>query len=520
MKPYCLIFGLILYIPLLFGQSHQGANETKDRPLRLEVKVNSDKETYRIIPCGQHGMILFYQSIELTADNAVKWYFAFYDKNLQQVWIRNVPIESGLGYREAILEQDTLMFFFEADKKKKKESNDFQILRIALNNGNLILNNGVLTHPASIAGFVVLHQRAYIGLNQDDGFAKILVLDLPTGKKMEFHILKNNKATIAGMTMIASNHRLFLQVLKKIGKQTNQLQLVSINLEGTNPVLFEPEYNSMVYHMDQCKMIETANQTLLNIGSYLQEAKLRKIKEHEATGLFTSLANPETMTSAIKFFNFLDLDHIADLLNERDLLSLKKKSLKKPQNEQQFSLDLSLVLHDIIKWKDQYLLAAESYYPQFRTETYTDYDFYGRPYTNSYNVFDGYRFTGFILTAFDASGNLLWDNTMDFRNVVRYMLQPKVVVHPMEDEIILAYVNEGKIVSKIIAQGNIVEDLSYGDMMHSSPNDRLLKETKSQMVYWYDDYFLCYGYQEIRDISKTTTDKRLVFYCNKIKFER
>jgi hypothetical protein len=38
------------------------------------------------------------------------------------------------------------------------------------------------------------------------------------------------------------------------------------------------------------------------------------------------------------------------------------------------------------------------------------------------------------------------------------------------------------------------------------------------MAWWYDDYFLCSGYQEIRDISKGNNDKRLVFFCNKVRF--
>ena len=38
------------------------------------------------------------------------------------------------------------------------------------------------------------------------------------------------------------------------------------------------------------------------------------------------------------------------------------------------------------------------------------------------------------------------------------------------------------------------------------------------MAYWYNDYFLCFGYQEIKNIALGQNNKRKVFFINKMEF--
>jgi hypothetical protein len=64
-----------------------------------------------------------------------------------------------------------------------------------------------------------------------------------------------------------------------------------------------------------------------------------------------------------------------------------------------------------------------------------------------------------------------------------------------------------------------VEKTDYTDLDLSLPEDRLINETKSRMLHWYDNYFICYGYQEIKNLSYTGNATKLVFYCNKVRFD-
>ena len=66
---------------------------------------------------------------------------------------------------------------------------------------------------------------------------------------------------------------------------------------------------------------------------------------------------------------------------------------------------------------------------------------------------------------------------------------------------------------------NLIEKLDFTPLELGYPNDKLLSETKSRMIPWYDNFFLCYGYQEIKNISLEHDNKRLVFFFNKVRFD-
>ena len=193
--------------------------------------------------------------------------------------------------------------------------------------------------------------------------------------------------------------------------------------------------------------------------------------------------------------------------------------MKKNRSQEEYSLDIQVLLHPVVRNGNQFVLLAESFYPQYHTENYTDYDFYGRPYTNSYSIFDGYRFTSGIIAGFDRQGDLLWDNAMEIRNLLSFELTPKMNVFISDNEQIICYLSDGKIGSKIFNGNTTLGKTEYSPVQLKTDNDRLLSETKSRMIFWYDRYFLCYGFQEIKNLSREGENKRLVYYFTKIRIE-
>ena len=510
---------LMVWLPFIIVGQQRESNGFTDKPLRIEIKAYSDRETYRIIPCDSTGMILFFKSIELTSDNATRWYFIYYDQNLLQVWMKSAPIHSELTFNKVYRTHDTLNFYFEANKKAKNREINFQILRVVLRNGSLILNNGKTPGSSSMAFFQVDCDYAFLGLNSEGALAQIMVMNLPTGKVKLIPLLEGDQSSLISMTFNSSEKVLSALITKRLSKRNSELYLIRMKSDGTRISEIKLSNYSSDRRLTDMKEIMVSQNEALIAGSYIQSPKKKKSQKDKRTGIFSTHIGTN-LQSPINFYNFLDLKNIRQLLSERDILSLRKKSMKKKRPDQEYSLDFSLLLHDIIHWKNQYLLVSETYFPQFHTESFTDYDFYGRPFTNSYSVFDGYRFTGAILTAFDGEGKLVWDNAMSIRNIITFSMEPKVSVYFFRDEIVLAYLSEGRIASRIIKGPEIMEKTSYSELELMSPNEKLLGESNSMMVHWYDEFFLCYGYQEIRDISKSGNDKRLVFFCNKVRFDR
>ena len=111
MSRYDLLAAFLFWYPWMISGQHQEPCRVTDKPLRIEIAAQSDKETYRIIPCGSAGMILFFQSIEVTTDYSTRWYFTFYDRNLQKIWVKSAPILSSLHYRDVAVREDTFYLY-------------------------------------------------------------------------------------------------------------------------------------------------------------------------------------------------------------------------------------------------------------------------------------------------------------------------------------------------------------------------------------------------------------------------
>ncbi|MFO7868878.1 MAG: hypothetical protein R6U95_06240 [Bacteroidales bacterium] len=50
-----------------------------------------------------------------------------------------------------------------------------------------------------------------------------------------------------------------------------------------------------------------------------------------------------------------------------------------------------------------------------------------------------------------------------------------------------------------------------------NPNKKVTHKIKSNSAYWYDNYFVPYGYQKIKHTN--TKDKRKVYFLKKVQFE-
>lgn len=517
-----LIFYCMLHALSALSQYPQKADKA-DQPLRVEIPAKSDNETYRIIPCDSSGFIMFFRSLETIGDNQTKWYFAFYDRNFQQLWIKSLPLLSDKDFRFRELRHDTLFLFFGTTGKSKNPLQDFQILRVLLARGTFVLNQGKFPENSEASFFDIAGNRAWIGLNSKEKPGRVMTMNLSDGTTRSFVLGEGSSLWLRWFLPDSSGLSVSAIVTRQLSKKMVEHFLVRYDTNGS--MLFEMPISTMApdRNLTGFQVLSTGAKNYFICGTYVLNSKgssRTNLKGAEESSGFFSTQVVGGIQKPMLFHNFLELKNANSLLSEKDILDLKKKALKKNRNLGEYSLDFSVLLHPLISCRDQLLFIGEVYYPQYHTENFTDFDYYGRPYTNSYSVFDGYRFINAIVAAFNPEGKLLWDNTLEIRNLLSGELSSTVTAHLLGDEMLLAYLADGKIGSKIIVANNVIEKLDFTPLEMMHPEDKLINESKSRMIPWYGNYFLCYGYQEIKNIALENNNKRLVFFVNKIRFER
>jgi hypothetical protein len=507
-------------IPLM-SQKQAGEN-APEKPLRIEIQARSVNETYRVILCGTNGLVMFFRSQEVADAARTKWYFTCYDTNFRQRWTKDVAL---FNDQDVMLQQtgtDTLALFFGRTAKSKNPDNLFEILRIIPAKGTLILNDGKLDNGALVDFFGFNGDRAWLGANIKGEAGKIVAIGLNKGRQNSFSLGNGSQISVLWLRPDHRSATVSAIVKRQVSKKSAEYYMVRYDTLGVIKREILIDVQSGERALSQFRVTETANGAELLLGSYSQGGTGSGQKNRPAdnsTGFFSCLLENGAKKS-LNFFNYLEFKNAASLVGENDIMNLQKKALKKNKTIGEYSLDYSVLLHPLLSSNDEHILSAEVFAPQYHTENFTDFDFYGRPYTNSYSVFDGYRFYHAVVAGFDAEGKMKWDNNVEIRNLVSFDLSPKTVIFPSESNMVLCYESDGKVGSQIISGNMVVEKLDFAVMEMLNPNDKLLSESKGIMESWYGNYFLAHGYQDIKNVALESNNKRLVFYFSKLRFEK
>jgi hypothetical protein len=206
-------------------------------------------------------------------------------------------------------------------------------------------------------------------------------------------------------------------------------------------------------------------------------------------------------------------------LKSDEYLEAKRKADKSNDTTGKYSVSYSILLHDVIERDSLFYFVGDAYYEDYHMVTNTYYDYYGRAVPVSYSVFDGYRYFNTFISCYDIDGDKLWDNGMEIFNILTFDLKPRGNIYFTGDETILAYNHNGKISAKIIRGPEVVEGVESYPIETTFANDKIQEDSKSNMVHWYDNYFIAYGFQTIRNNSLIKNNKRTVFYINKVAFQ-
>jgi hypothetical protein len=425
-----------------------------------------------------------------------------------------------LEARDYSIEKDTVTVLFLPGEKTKGITPSEMMIRLECKSGKINGKRYPVRDNVLPVKFMVLHGNAFLGYNLKNEPAHIQIADTGTGKVADCMLTgKETNSTLTGFIIDTLNNILYATIRKPVSKKNNVSDLVKINFTGT--IISETEISTISpqWEIENLQMIFVNTDDLLVIGTYSAAGKSPKNGSNSSSGFFTCRIKNGNQTD-IRFTNFLELKNFKNILAEKDLAIIKKKGSRKNESGNEFSPELNLLVHPLVVHNDQVLFLGESYNPEYHAENFTEFDFYGRPYINTYNVFDGYRYTSAIVAGFDRSGNLKWDNSLEIRNLISPELNPKVNIFcSSSDTMVLCYSSEARIASKIIRGNEVVEKLDFSAMEQMYTEDKMLTESKNYMVPWYGTFFLCYGFQEIKNINSSENKKRLVYYFTKVKFE-
>ncbi|NTW23728.1 MAG: hypothetical protein HGA37_03425 [Lentimicrobium sp.] len=510
-----------LFFFLIFLSSFTSVFAQVNKPVRLEIPVKDDSEIYKVVPCDQNGVMIIYLSSETDESGHLIWITALLDRNLKEIWRKPVSLPRGFGLAEALYSNNHFIGFWYS--LKGNTGDNLRIVDIQVADTTKREVAYTVPEKAELSHFGICEHFALAGLNTKDNQSLFIRYDIQSGNITALNQEIEGSVVIESMN-INPESGMVSAILRTTGSAKKRgYYLVKTDRNG------QKISQMKLSKFDDSNMVNTAfaykidSRTDLIIGSYGKSSRTKNVNGFETTGVastgFFSIIIQDNIEISGSAYEFSDFQNFYRYLRRPSDLSMRRSTSKAEKGSKDYSVDYDLLAHDVFKWKDSYVFIAEAYYPEYRTVTTMVYDYYGRPYPSTYSVFEGFRYLTTFIAGFDSTGNMKWNNDLELQNMLSQELRQKVLAWEDTDGLVLSYTYDAKIASKLLTDGlSASSSVSNTEIASLSSRDKVYSDANSNIVSWYGNYFLVYGYQNIRNSYQSSRNNKNVFYLNKIAF--
>jgi hypothetical protein len=298
------------------------------------------------------------------------------------------------------------------------------------------------------------------------------------------------------------------------------------------------------YHLFTFRPYYLGRNEQILFGMYSVSAK------DKAQGVYVARITNNEMEQ-IKVYDFSYLKNFFNYLQPKKKDKLLHRIKDRREEGQQPKYDYNFFVRDLQFVSDKIIFVAESYTPVFadgspnsslmRNYGYplgawmntpwammpngfsynANYDpFLGRTGNNPNRAPVGYRFKHAIICAFDQQGKLIWDNSYEYKDLESSQPDQFVQVATDGDAVKMMHFQEDKLYWKTTRRSIPVDSLQTIEIPIKEEAEKTISERdREQVYYWYGDYFLLHGIQEMKGLPSSTpqTDKKKkVFYLAKL----
>jgi hypothetical protein len=506
-----------LFIIILFLASLTSAAQTGVVRLEFEAAANSD--IYKVVPLDSRGFLVFFETKDFADDKSKNWFFTFYDIYFNEVWKTNIPVIENAQFEDYQYQDSLLYLFFLNHDKVKSDAADFQLLTLDLVNGQSYETTGNIPSESTYCKFIASGNRLFLGMNLKNEQAAVYSVDLNSGPIKEYRLSYADQNFIEDLAYDTTSDVLICTASNYLSRRQNKMYLFVLDRDA-NPK-YEMEISPVITgkYLNTARIYVSDSSHYLLVGTYSGlAAKIPSQNEYfgtESTGMFTTCIH-ERQQQYMNYYNFMEFKNLRAGASARDFYKLQKK---KDRESQEYSLNYEILMHEPEIHDTTLTVMMEAFYPEFRTVSDISYDYWGRPVTHTYNVFDGYRFFNSILAGISPHGVLIWDNSLEINLKPTYVLEKKTDYF-FDGQPFLMYYNDGSMINYRICLNNTeLEPFTAMELETPQAGDKITSVGQNKLVHWYGYSFLAYGYHTIQNNLISGKNVRTVFYINKISLE-
>ena len=502
MKKIVVLFLLILCTMPLWAQI--------DQPQRIELDIELGDDYFNTVSAGSKGLFLYREVKNRETKMERKFEVYFLDTALNVVWEENYYVH--LRYYNIGYEYCDKYFYLLFQKNVNSLKADLFVFRIHLEDQRFETFLIERDFPMDLTEFEVIENTLIFSGYTDErptvvcyDFGKSQPNVLPGFYKEKNKILQveidsiNNRFNV--LTSFQTNDRRKSVSIRSFDPEGNMLQNVNLLPSGENSLLYG-------------RSVHVNDDFILVAGTYTKK------RSDMSRGIYLSAIAPNG-EHVIYYYNYADLKNFFSYMKIRKRKRVEERISRRKIKGRKIKFSYRLIVHDVIKQGNQYIMVGEAFYPKYGSSPYNSY--YGYNTWGNMTYFLGYHYTHAVVIGFDEKGHLLWDNSFEIKDVTTYDLKQYVHVAGSGDSFALLYIYDNEIRSKVVYGNDLIEGKSYDDLALSFTDAHAEINPDSEfggLENWYKNTLYAYGVEKIWNIRalgmKSSKD---VFFINKIKYK-
>ena len=481
---------------------------------RVEMPIDpSTSDAYSVWPLRDRGALLVYQHEGSYGQAGLKYAFSRIDTTLKPRWIADFSVK-----KHFVPTSEFTNNLFRFQLFTEPGTNDIQIIRLNLDDGNIEVFEGKLPSPIDLTHFKVMGNVAYLGGYYRDR-PLVMGFSFFDASTRVFQGLYMNNLEIGSMDV--DEYRQEVHVLTHSPKKRCQFTVRSYSPDGRP--LRTIEYDGTQYSLISGQILPISAGESLLIGNYSADCTpysqgiyVTRI-QHAETGKLTVTTD---RGEAIQYIDFSQLKNFFNYLDPKRQQRVLARVTRRQNEGKNVKFRYRLLVHNLIPTDEGLTLAAEVYYQQYRS---TNSIYAGGNYTTNQATrlsrqVDMYQYTHAFMCGFDRQGHFLWDNCLPIRDIESTRLTPRVELMHQSDYVVMAYPDEGTIHSQLVRRDSVLANKELFTLKPTLETERFVNTADPVVHAWYGPYFLATGYQRIVNTRGGTTPTRDVFYLAKLRY--
>lgn len=476
---------------------------------RIEFDLKTDERIDKVIPVGERGFVTL--GLENVKGANDIFHISMYSTSLQKESSVDFERESRITNHATLLSNDSSQIIFLFSNRKE------WILKIYDVN-NQSLNERVF--EKADAGFQSLDYLLLEGKVVMNGFQKrkptILIMDLMSGDQ-QFVLIPgiSSKRTVESIGLDNLNEK--VTVFMRDGKDMKTSTMHLLLLESNGEIS-----SSMELDKDPNFAIIDGAVTWINEGSFLIAGTYGTSgRRGYSAGYYFSKWTDEKQ-DFITYHSFTEFANYLSYLPQKTQKKMEKRVNRKKEKGATDIIQSYVAIHPVIIIGDSYRIIGEVYYPTYRTETYTSY-VNGRAVTSTRQVFDGYQYTHAAVLDLDGSGQKIKDYcfSMFLSNKPFRVIRNLRITENQNGDMRLMYSTGSRLKATTITTDQEMTETDFGEIITNHEGDKVRSTGFTNCSYWYEDSYLVYGVQMIKNKEdEKVSKKRTIFFINKITYSK